>query len=704
MTRAILIALLSHWRRKPFQLVTLILGLALATALWSGVQAINAEARKSYGDAADLLAGGGLSELVSEDRTSIPNETYIKLRRAGWMVSPVVDGWLAADRGRVRLLGIDPFTAPPGTTMGDAITPGGIDGMLGPDGAILTSESTAERLTALSDRVRINDTIAPGLALADLSAAQALLDQTGYSRLVVHPDQPLQQTPLEDIAPNLKLEAPETADDLGRLTDSFHLNLTAFGLLSFAVGLFIVNGAVGLAFEQRRPVFRTLRALGATSHRLVLLLTLELLVFALIAGAIGILIGYVIAAALLPDVAATLRGLYGASVEGTLTLSPLWWASGIAIAIAGTALAAASGLARVARMPPLAPSKPRAWAVANDTTMRWQLGLAALCLVAALAALLIGGGLIGGFILLGGFLLASALVLPSVLALCLSAAARFAKGPIATWFWADTRQQLPGLSLALMALMLALSANIGVGTMVSSFRAYVHRLARSTAGERSVRHRRRRSRSRPPCKPSSPPRRRRPADLAHRRRGYGRASRDSTASSTTPFIGTTGLFLSASPDAWDTLATGEGAMINEQLARREGLSPRRYACPARRLDDPNRRCLRRLRQSAGASRDPAGGADRTLSSSRPQRFRHTHRRPAIPAHSADRGLRPARRQPRRPDRPQSLLDANLRAHLRRHRRAQHPDPLGRRHRHPDLAFDARRNAPAATGPGLGAWA
>ena len=43
----------------------------------------------------------------------------------------------------------------------------------------------------------------------------------------------------------------------GRLTDSFHLNLTAFGLLSFAVGLFIVHGAsdvrvpVGHAYRLR---------------------------------------------------------------------------------------------------------------------------------------------------------------------------------------------------------------------------------------------------------------------------------------------------------------------------------------------------------------------------------------------------------------------------------------------------------------------
>ena len=49
--------------------------------------------------------------------------------------------------------------------------------------------------------------------------------------------------------------------------------------------------------------------------------------------------------------------------------------------------------------------------------------------------------------------------------------ARFADRPVAQWMWADARQQVPGLSLALMALLLALAANIGVGTMVGSFRA-----------------------------------------------------------------------------------------------------------------------------------------------------------------------------------------------------------------------------------------
>ena len=42
-------------------------------------------------------------------------------------------------------------------------------------------------------------------------------------------------------------------------------------------------------------------------------------------------------------------------------------------------------------------------------------------------------------------------------------------GPLSVWFWADSRQQLSGLSLALMALLLALAVNVGVGTMVESF-------------------------------------------------------------------------------------------------------------------------------------------------------------------------------------------------------------------------------------------
>ncbi len=571
MTPAMLTALLSHWKRRPFQFLTLIHGLALATALWSGVQAINAEARKSYDEAADTLTGGGLPNLVARNGL-IAHETYIALRRSGWLVSPVVDGWIAGERGRVRLLGIDPFTAPSDSTIGTTIGPDSIGDTMGSEGAVLVNPATANRLGALNRTVREVATLTPGLALADLTVASDLMDQQGYNRLIVLPDQPLVQPDLEDIAPDLRTEQADTAEDLSRLTDSFHLNLTAFGLLSFAVGLFIVNGAVGLAFEQRRPVFRTLRALGASSRRIVALLIVELLSFAILAGAIGIVLGYLIASLLLPDVAATLRGLYGASVEGTLTLSPVWWLSGLAIATLGTGLASLNGLIQVARMPPLAPAKPRAWAMVNAGTMRGQLILAVVFLFAALAALAIGGGLVGGFVLLGGFLMACALALPAILAGILLYLSRFGRGPLSAWFWADTRQQLPGLSLALMALLLALAANIGVGTMVSSFRdtftgwldqrlvsdLYVSveteeesSLLQDYLAERGL--------DVLPIWETEGDVRGAPAEI------YGVVDH--------PVYESSWPLLSRSPDVWERLHDGEGALINEQLARREGLSP-----------------------------------------------------------------------------------------------------------------------------------
>ena len=156
--------------------------------------------------------------------------------------------------------------------------------------------------------------------------------------------------------------------DLERLTDSFHLNLTAFGMLSFFVGLFIVNSAIGLAFEQRLPMLRTLRACGVSARMLNGVLVIELVSLALIAGLIGLVCGYFIAAALLPDVIASLRGLYGAQIPGQLTLKSEWWLAGVAISILGALAAAAASLTKAIRMPVLVSAQPQAW---QQAQRRW---------------------------------------------------------------------------------------------------------------------------------------------------------------------------------------------------------------------------------------------------------------------------------------------------------------------------------------------
>ena len=107
MIRVTLSALLGHWFRNPLQLFTLLSGLALATALWSGVQAINAEARASYDAAAATLGEGQFDRLTRRDGQPILQETYVQLRRAGWLVSPVIEGRIDGTR-IIAISGLEP--------------------------------------------------------------------------------------------------------------------------------------------------------------------------------------------------------------------------------------------------------------------------------------------------------------------------------------------------------------------------------------------------------------------------------------------------------------------------------------------------------------------------------------------------------------------------------------------------------------------
>lgn len=562
-------ALLSHWRRKPVQLVTLVLGLALATALWSGVQAINAEARASYAQAAASLGGQGLTRLVRRDETPVRVQDFVTLRRAGWLVSPILEGRAELGGVRLRIIGIDPLTAPLGVmpqTEGPADL--NIQAFLLPPYQVITHPATAK---GLKNRIT-NDQMPQGVGMTDIAHAQRLLDQPGYSALILHPNQPAGIAPLEQVAPHLTRADNATANDISRLTDSFHLNLTAFGFLSFAVGLFIVHSTIGLAFEQRRAMFRTMRALGLPLARLIGLLIAELVVIALIAGAIGMVLGFVIAALLLPDVAATLRGLYGAEIDGALSLRPSWWLAGGAMTFGGTGLAAMGALLRVAQMPLLAAAQHRAWAIMSERQL-WRFGAAAggLALVAVLA-LQIGSGLTGGFILLGAMLIAAAFTLPIALFAMLRLGQALARGPVAQWFWADTRQQLSGLSLSLMALLLALATNIGVSTMVQSFRlTFTGWLDQRLASELYVTAQTEaqspelrafltaRADAVLPIWFAQTRLRGLPADV------YGTVDHP-TYRENWPLI-------SALPDVWDQVTQGRAVLINEQMSLRDGLRP-----------------------------------------------------------------------------------------------------------------------------------
>ncbi len=483
--RQTLRALLSHWRRHPVQFFSVLTGLWLATSLLTGVEALNSQARDSYARASQMIGGEPQASLSTPNGATFAQQWFVDLRRQGWPVSPLLQGRLLLkgfENQRLQLLGIEPVSLPADSAVaGQALPIERIVEFFTPPGSTWISPDTLQALNlhegdtpqtvkGLSlPPLLVQKDMAPGVLLVDIGVAQTLLEQPGQLSRLLLPKGFQGELP-DSFKGQLQLKSSGEENNLTRLTESFHLNLDALGFLSFLVGLFIVHAAIGLALEQRRGLLRTLRACGVSARMLIVCLIVELGVLALVGGLFGVISGYWLASVLLPDVAASLRGLYGAEVAGQLRLSPWWWFSGIGLSLLGALLAGANSLLRAARLPLLAVADPQAWHQQYARWLRRQGWLAAGLGLIALAALIWGDSLASGFVLMAGLLLGAALALPVLLSAILSQLLGRSRSVLGQWFLADCRQQLPALSLALMALLLALAANIGAGSMTAGFR------------------------------------------------------------------------------------------------------------------------------------------------------------------------------------------------------------------------------------------
>ena len=477
----IFMTLLSHWRRHKVQLVTLVVGLASATTLWTAVQALNSHARSSYDRSAETVAAFDRPAIAALNRQPFDEQAFADLRRAGLKVTPIVEGRFGPPAKNILLTGIDPLSF--GNLKGQpGPVPRGNNTLdfMEPPGILLTSPETAGHLAELLEKtpeadrpvVQHDAGIGTDQAIGDIAVIQKLLNMEGkLNKLLLPGNTDIASLTLPgNWQSALTVIEPPVRVDLQGLTDSFHLNLTAFGLLCFLVGLFIVYSAIGLAIEDRVAAIRTFRICGISQRKLMALLVGEMVLIALFAGALGVVAGYMVAAQLLPDVAASLRGLYGARVSGALSLDPFWLLGGLVVSVAGALLASLGAFLKVAGMPLFATRGTTAWRARQNKSFRYLAATASALGLITVYFAFNSETLAHAFIVMAGLLLGSAFFLPVVLATCLKIGQKTARGPLSLWFWADSRQQLSGLSLALMALLLALGTNIGVTGMVEGFR------------------------------------------------------------------------------------------------------------------------------------------------------------------------------------------------------------------------------------------
>ncbi|GLP95531.1 ABC transporter permease [Paraferrimonas sedimenticola] len=480
--------LLRHYRQAPMQLVSALVGIVLAVSLLIGVKAINERAKDSYQNASELLAAPATHVIGPQnDYGGISDQQYVALKQAGIEnIAPYISGWLTLANGdTIKLTGLDILANWRGEAPLTLETDARLDlaELWQPPFVGIVSRDTANRLgleegdsLALSNQRQLPILISPDERLGsgvmvDIAAAKWLLQMPQQlSYIAIFSEETAQQVePL--LIDGVRMQAQDKGLELASLTDSFHLNLQAISYLAFIVGAFIGYHALRFSLLQRQHLLLRLRQLGLDGRAVAYALALEMILISAIGAALGVFVGLQLAQWLQPMVAMTLEQLYQVTLlPGQWRISWFIQAWLLTLATAALALAPTWRQLHQTKLTELAELSDR---LDRNQNLRKRLfGLGVLLTLSAFVTLLISQHPRVSLGATGALTLAIPLMLPLALErLLLLVTKPLSKRPagLGQWLLSDARQLADGLSLALMAMVLALCANLAINTLVSSF-------------------------------------------------------------------------------------------------------------------------------------------------------------------------------------------------------------------------------------------
>jgi putative ABC transport system permease protein len=417
--------------------------------------------------------------------------------------------YLPGDTGtQLRLLGIDPFAEQP---FRDYLSGAGAKSEIDM-AALLTEPSTVilERATAQRLGFKVGDqfTIHTGtritqltvagifqgdalaregladLLIADIATAQEILGQVGkLSRidLILPPSEAstTQQIWLKNLLPPeaVLISASARSQAVTEMTRAFQLNLTALSLLALLVGSFIVFNTVTFLWLQRRRLIGLLRAIGVARKQIFLLLLTEALGLGLVGSVVGVLLGIGLGQGLLGLVSQTFNDLYFAVQIRDLSISLETLAKGIALGLGATLAATVIPAREVTNVPPGISLRRSPLEI---QARRWLKGAAlvggSILTAGTLVLLMPSNSILLGFVGLTGLQVGSALLAP-VFGTFLLALARpllgRSFGILGQLAARGITASLSRTGVAMAALTLAISATVGIGIMIDSFRLSV---------------------------------------------------------------------------------------------------------------------------------------------------------------------------------------------------------------------------------------
>jgi putative ABC transport system permease protein len=480
------------------------------------VDLANGSANRAFRLSTDAVAGKTTHRIVGGP-AGLEEEVYRRLRtELGYSpAAPVVEGYLLVEEmgnQPKRLVGVDPFAEPPFRSFfgGDqAISIEGLAAFLTEPNTVLVSEDLAGRHDlALGDTLtlsragrplsmRISGLLRPAdrasrqamdsLIFADVATAQVALDMVGrlhHVDLIVEDE--LSLASIASILPSgTRLEtAAARSNTIQQMAAAFQLNLSALSLLALIVGMFLIYNTVTFSVIQRRRLFGILRSLGVTGGQLFGLILAEVALLGLLGAVLGLGVGLLLGRGMVRLVSQTINDFYFVVDVQSVSVPAGTLLKGLGVGVASAITAAIVPAWEAMRTTPQSGLHRSSLEQSARRAVRWlMLVFVALAGLGVFLLWLRGVGLFVSFVGLFAILIACAFLTPGLTTVLMDRLPPLSArlfGAIGRMAPRDISRSLSRTSIAIAALMVAVSVIVGVSIMIGSFRQTVDRWLSST--------------------------------------------------------------------------------------------------------------------------------------------------------------------------------------------------------------------------------
>jgi putative ABC transport system permease protein len=318
------------------------------------------------------------------------------------------------------------------------------------------------------------------LIFTDISTSQELLDFSGrlsHVDLIVE-DEAVLDTIRSLLPSGVQLEpAAARSNALQQMSAAFELNLTALSLLALVVGMFLIYNTITFSVIQRRKLFGILRCLGVTGRQLLMMIVGEAAVLGSVGAILGVGAGILLGRGMVRLVSQTVNDFYFVVSVQSVDVPAQTLFRGLVIGVAAAVFASIVPAWEAMRTTPQSSLHRSALETKARQATRWLLLIFALLATSGIFLLWLPGvNLIFTFAGLFAVLIGYAFLTPSLterLMQLITPIGGRLFGAIGRMAPRDILRSLSRTSVAIAALMIAVSVIVGVSIMIGSFRQTV---------------------------------------------------------------------------------------------------------------------------------------------------------------------------------------------------------------------------------------